>query len=141
MAKCGGNRLRTYAKIKNIYRVEPYLELLLPVKYKNSIANFRISTHKLEIEVGRYKKPIPKPAEERICRQCSSGEVEDEVHFMFTCEKYRDLMSDFLSKIEQLGFTGSTNGVEGLRDLFQLDDPAALFNIGVYITRCMEMRV
>ncbi len=35
----------------------------------------------LEIETGRWQN---KPAEERICKVCESGEVENEFHFIFS---------------------------------------------------------
>jgi hypothetical protein len=45
---------------------------------QSTIARFRISAHKLEIERGRYT--IPKTAvENRICKQCNCDQaVEDE---------------------------------------------------------------
>ncbi len=59
----------------------------MPTKYKVCMARFCLSCHKLEIETGRYHKPYPKRAHERICRQCPSGRVEDQAHFLFSCEK------------------------------------------------------
>ncbi len=60
--------------------MEPYLECQLPIFVK-SIAAFRLSTHKIEIGIGRYHKPTTTLVSERVCQQCVSGEVEDEVHF------------------------------------------------------------
>ena len=42
----------------------------------NILANIRISDHKLEIEIGRYKKV---PREQRICKACKV--LNDEKHF------------------------------------------------------------
>ncbi len=75
----GGNKLRTYKIMKKYFRMEPYLKCQLPRKFVKSIVAFRLSTHKLEIEIGIYHKPTP-----RVCQQCVSGEVEDEVQFLFT---------------------------------------------------------
>ena len=44
---------------------------------------FRISSHQLEIECGRYRKI---PASQRICKLCNL-EVEDELHFLLECPK------------------------------------------------------
>ncbi len=63
-----GNKLRTCSKIKINYEREKYTEANIPLAYKKCIT----STHKLEIELGRYQKPTPVPANERICRQCNS---------------------------------------------------------------------
>jgi hypothetical protein len=42
------------------------------------IGNFehRISAHRLHIETGRYQGI---PPHQRLCEQCDSGEVEDEI--------------------------------------------------------------
>jgi hypothetical protein len=47
--------------------------------------NNRVSSHHLQIELGRYQGI---PRHQRLCQQCSSGEVEDEIHFLFKCSKY-----------------------------------------------------
>ena len=39
------------------------------------------------------------PKEERTCRHCESREVEDEYHFVMSCEKYKGLREDFISRI------------------------------------------
>ena len=41
----------------------------------------------LHIETGRYVRPRL-PAEERLCKICNSGEIEDEKHFLLKCQKY-----------------------------------------------------
>ena len=83
--KNGGNKLRTYCQMKNEYRIEPYLQLGLPKGLVKVISSFRLSCHRLEIEVGRHHRPNPIPAEGRLCRQrtCNNGEVEDENPFLF----------------------------------------------------------
>ena len=39
------------------------------------------------IEEGRRKRPII-PREERICKTCNK--IEDEIHFLVDCDKYKD---------------------------------------------------
>ncbi len=75
-----------FAKFKNNYCVENYLVGLPPAK---SIASLRLSTHSLEIEMGRYYQPCTSTPERRVCQQCSSGTVEDETHFLFKCQEYQ----------------------------------------------------
>jgi hypothetical protein len=54
---------------------------------RSTLARFRISAHKLEIERDRYT--IPKTAvENRICKQCNCEAVEDEEHLLIKCNKY-----------------------------------------------------
>ena len=46
---------------------------------------FRISNHKLMIEVGRYDNI---PRERRFCPLCKSNQVENENNFLFQCNRY-----------------------------------------------------
>ena len=121
--------------------MESYLNSGLSKPYTKSIAAFRLSAHKLEVEIGRYCKPKPTPPEERICRQCSLAEIEDERHFLFKCEKYSDLRHTFLKRIEMAGYKGPTDGEEGMFHLFTCEIPGVLFGLGEFIYKGMKERV
>ena len=91
------SKLRMYAKIKHHFRLEPYLTQLQGDKRK-LLTKLRISNHDLAIEKGRHT--IPKtPITERYCNQCNSDNIEDEMHFLLVCQKYKIQRNDFLSKI------------------------------------------
>jgi hypothetical protein len=60
--------------------------------------NFRISSHKLEIETGRYRNV---PAADRKCKLCASDSVEDEIHFIFDCSTYNLYRQVFISRISK----------------------------------------
>ena len=46
------------------------------------VSKFRLSDHRLEIEIGRYFRP-PKKPEERKCTFCDT--MKDEIHCLMTC--------------------------------------------------------
>ena len=52
-----------------------------------AFGQLRVSSHRLEIEVGRASHI---PREERICILCST-EVESEEHFVCRCTAYDDI--------------------------------------------------
>ncbi len=79
-------KLRTYFIFKEKFCKEKYLETVKKCEYRKAISKFRISAHKLQIELGRYSKPIT-PKELRICKRCSSNVVDDEMHFLLECHK------------------------------------------------------
>ena len=60
---------------------------------------YRLSDHNLEIEKGRHKKHW-RPREERICNQCSSGQIETEQHFLSSCNRYKDLRENYLNSVK-----------------------------------------
>ena len=52
----------------------------------------RLSSHRLNIEVGRYSRT---PVNLRIRNICSSSEIEDKFHLMCVCLKYAYLKNIF----------------------------------------------
>ena len=86
--KCNGNKLRTYRKFKNVFTIEPYLSSIKIQHHRYDLTRFRTSSHKLNIETGRYSRP-PTPLENRVCSFCKDS-IEDEFH-LFQCNYYSDL--------------------------------------------------
>ena len=82
-------KLRTYKTFKSEMRLEPYLNYNLPKAIYTSIARFRLSSHNLNIEIGRHKRPYI-PAEDRICEKCNLNVVEDEFHCLMACMKWTE---------------------------------------------------
>ena len=89
--------LRTYNTFKQRYVTEPYLYLVKNIKYRVALSRFRSSSHTLEIERGRYAKPII-PVQERLCRVCLV--LEDERHLLFHCVLYNGERRQLLRKIK-----------------------------------------
>ena len=79
-------KLRTYNLIKKNFEIEPYVEILHDKKLRISLSSFRISTHRLRIERGRY---CEEKSEERLCNFCNI--IEDEIHFLCDCKRYLEL--------------------------------------------------
>ena len=62
-----------------------------------SFTRLRTSSHRLRIEIGRYQGI---PRHNRICTKCSANEIEDEIHFLFQCSKYKDDRELTLHEVE-----------------------------------------
>ena len=77
-------KLVTYLFLKTNFRLEKYLTLINNFNFRKSICRFRAPAHRLYIETGRYKNI---PRNERLCKNCSSNEIEDEAHFLIKCDK------------------------------------------------------
>ena len=76
-------KLDTYAKIKDKFGYEEYLDCIKVDKHQVALTRLRVSNHRLHVETGRYKRPYI-PRHERICELCQE-EVEDEFHFICQC--------------------------------------------------------
>ena len=82
------NKLYTYSKLYDDYSFQTYLTYAIPKSVTREQAKLRISAHDLMIERGRYFRPRLS-REQRVCPECN--QVEDEIHFMLFCNKYKDL--------------------------------------------------
>ena len=72
-------RLMSYCRFKNTFELEPYLDFITNKKYRTSLTRFRLSSHKLEIERGRYNNIL---RENRKCKMCNGNAIENEYHFL-----------------------------------------------------------
>ena len=105
--------LRTYLFLfKNHFQFEQYLTIKIFDK-RRCLTTFRISSHRLKIETGRFSKSLS-PLENRVCDHYQSV-IEDEFHFMIQCPKYthickffiqmfRNIVKNFLSLDDKLKF-------------------------------------
>jgi hypothetical protein len=64
---------------KQHFGFENYLSVIGNFEHRRCLTKLRISAHRLHIETGRYQGI---PPHQRLCGQCDSGEVEDEIHFL-----------------------------------------------------------
>ena len=91
-------KLRTHRTYKTSYNVEKYVLMNLSRRQRSILAQYRIGILPLRVETGRY---IGEKPEERICKICQSGQIEDEMHFLFNCTLYNDLRLTLISVIPQ----------------------------------------
>ena len=89
-------KLRTYITFKTSYTAEKYVLMNLNRSERSILAQFRCGILPLRIETGRY---IGEKPHERLCKVCLSGQVEDELHFLFKCFLYDDLRNHLHSNI------------------------------------------
>ena len=89
-------KLVTYLFLKSNFMYEEYLTSVSNYKYRSSICKFRVSSHRLLIETGRYHSI---PRHERICKNCTRNVVEDEIHFLIQCDKFSQEREKFLKLV------------------------------------------
>ena len=58
------------------------------------MAGLGMSCFPLAVETGRYSST---PYEERVCRLCDGGDVEDQSQFLFICPAFKDLRLQLLN--------------------------------------------
>ena len=92
--------LRSYSKFKQQFGLEDYI-CEKPYNDRRHLARLRISVHTLAIETWRHARPKV-PVDQRLCKMCDTGEIEDEIHFVTTCNKFRQIRQNIFEKIQNL---------------------------------------
>ena len=100
--KARSPKLSYYDSCKKKFAREPYLDVTKGFSRRYSTTKFRISSHDLEIECGRYNNI---PRESRICPWCqlSMGAkvLEDENHLLNSCDLYAGLRTKLINRLNR----------------------------------------
>ena len=78
------------------FKYQKYLDFLNIVKYRKCLSRLRLSSHRLEVEVGRWVKPNKIPYENRKCKICNV--FKDKFHFLLECPLYDNLRKVYINK-------------------------------------------
>ena len=88
------SKLEIYRTLKHEIKPEQYVKAIyLTNSQRRYIAMCRAGILPIEIEKGRWRG---KPREERLCKQCNTGVVEDMNHFLMDCPKYQEIRTKYL---------------------------------------------
>lgn len=130
--------LRTYVLFKSDFNFENYLQIN-SMHIRTIIAQFRLSSHQLQIEKGRHHKPKPIPAENRFCLKCKNNDVEDEFHFLLQCPAYSDLRRELFNALKQHVPISGYCSQSLFSNIFQSSIPL-LRHVGKYLLKAYELR-
>ena len=97
------------------------------------MARLRVSSHRLQIEAGRWSRPIRTPINERKCIICDV--LEDEYHFILECQIYDELRKKFIKK----QYWKHPNMVK-LIDLLTNENETNLKRLSIFIYKSFEKR-
>ncbi|KAG1932341.1 kinesin-like protein KIF13A [Pimephales promelas] len=95
------NKLKYFNKIKSDYKLAPYLTDISNYGQRKILTKYRISDHSLCVETGRHKQSW-RERELRVCLHCPDGAVEDELHFLTECSKYKNIRDAYFTQIAQI---------------------------------------
>ena len=83
-----------YKEFKQELKIEKYL-LILDHPDRINLTKFRLSNHKLPVEIGRHNNIIRK---ERLCEFCDKNDIGDEYHYFFSCSKFMQEINKLIPK-------------------------------------------
>ena len=126
------NRLETYARFKHEFCYEKYLDSVTENKYRKALTQFRLSSHDLAIERGRYQNI---DRQERICNFCTGKHVESEYHFLLVCPLYRELRQKYMKSYYCRWPT-----LNKFDSLMSSDNKRTILSLAKYIYYASELR-
>jgi hypothetical protein len=131
-------KLISYRKFKTTNCFEPYLDLVVNKKTRSSLAKFRISAHRLNIELGRYQKV---KRDKRICGSCDLNVIEDEIHFLSTCPKYTGYREVLFAEANKycVNFRYLNDEAKFIW-LMSAENKNIIQAVGTYLKTCFEVR-
>ena len=89
-------KLRNYTKFKQDIHTEKYVISNISRSQRSFLAQVRMGILPLNVETGRY---LRKPLNERLCLLCKEREIEDEYHFLCSCQRYKTERNQICSGI------------------------------------------
>ena len=93
----------------------------------------RVSSHRLEVETGRWTRPVSTPFNGRKCRICDK--LEDEFHFIFECLLYTELRQQYLHRYYIV-----SPSMYKLTQLFDTNVKKFVRTLSIYIYRAFQLR-
>ena len=91
------------------------------------LSKWRLSSHKLKVETGRYTTPLT-PRQERVCSECPTC-IEDEYHVVYQCPlynnvriRYRNILLKLTTIFDLLNPTNITDASEVGDFLLEIED-------------------
>ena len=126
------SRARFYRNLNN-FEYKTYLDNVTTEKIRYAFTRLRLSSHRLEVETGRWHKPNAIPLENRVCSTCR--ELEDEYHFMLECSRYHDLRVSLIPN-----YYRTRPNMFKLIELFSTNSKRKQRNISLYIFKAFKVR-
>ena len=96
LARLGESSRADFYKTFARFQMQPYLEKVNICIFSKAFSKLRVSSHRLEIEAGRWTRPRAIPRDDRKCHVCEI--LEDEFHFVIECPMYYDIFQNIIGE-------------------------------------------
>ena len=141
MSALGENqgKLLFLKQTKEIHNFESYLRIN-NFENRRAITKLRTSSHKLEIETGRWNKI---PRDQRICKNCILNKIEDENHLLFECQMYATDRNEFYNNIKsklKVDLSHSQTHEKRIQEIFYSEYLGALNALGKFVKNALQKR-
>ena len=131
-----GNKLRLYRLFKERIKAEDYVVQNMPRNYRQLLSKLRCDTLPIAVETGRYEGKL---LNDRVCKFCDSGAVEDEVHIMMNCQMYDDLQHELFQDMQSADNTFNIQPVF-TQFLTIMSDKSCQYKLAKYLSYVLKRR-
>ena len=117
-------KLDFLSDIKHEMGVEPFVKINISKYERSLLAQMRYGILQIQLETGRY---CNEKRENRLCKICNNGVVEDQNHFVWHCAAYNEIRNNFVQLIagRHANWDNSLNDTDKFVFLFR-ENPRAL---------------
>ena len=123
---------RLYQHLVDHFTLQQYLRKPINPLYRNFISRFRLSSHSLKIEQGRYTNDR---RDNRKCTFCRLNDIEDEFHFVLKCPFYSELRKRYIKN-----YYFNKPSVFKMIQLFSVQNINELCNLGKFLCLATKKR-
>ncbi len=110
-------KLDFLTQIKPTLSIEPFVKLNIGRYERSLLAQLRYGILQIQLETGRYNN---EKRENRLCKICDRGVVEDQYHFVFHCPAYNDKRNVFTALMQtRIPEWGTMNDTQKFEILFK----------------------
>ena len=117
---------------KKEFNFELYLECIKSDDIRKTMSRFRLGSHNLEIESGRYNNVA---REDRKCRLCSMNSIESEYHFLLCCPKFHDRRQQFIDN-----YYRSWPSIRKFELLMSSENRSKMTNVAKFLKNAFTLR-
>ena len=93
------SKLVLFKDAKDTLSLSKYMSVINNREKRRLLSKLRLGVLPLEIEKGRRSNL---PRNDRHCKLCDTDQVEDEIHFLFTCPSLAQYWNLFITSILEL---------------------------------------
>ena len=93
------SKLVLFKDAKDTLSLSKYMSVINNREKRRLLSKLRLGILPLEIEKGRRSNL---PRNDRHCKLCDTDQVEDEIHFLFTCPSLAQYRQPFITSISEL---------------------------------------
>jgi hypothetical protein len=120
-------------KLFSDFGFKEYLNIVNIRKFRIELSRLRTSSHRLNIESGRWHKPRPIPRNERKCDVCNI--LEDEFHFLFECQMYSEYRKKYIKP-----YYWRNPNIPKFISLLNSSNKQEIKNLAVYVYKSVQLR-